>query len=455
MRAGFRLGRDEKIFLVVIAVFSVILGILIMTPGFLQNSREVSTANSSEGVVVGRETIEAGTPDLQVEGESGEQQNRGNNALTFAMILGGCLLSLGVVSGLITWLYIRSQKDDQQSSSDQTENESPRHETGRTEGGGTGVVMSGKQEKDPLRELPNRQDFLREILTALEEVERDFDKFALFIVKIHLDDTISIPSKYHHNLLTVVLRRLEEFAFENGIIARISSLEFAVIERGTSSRRRLGALSSRIMNEIKYPIEVDNREFKLDSNIAVGIYPEIGYNLKTILDNLKWTMEFSERLGKNEYKIFSEDVIIEIYDDMVLKNQLNTSLEKEEFEIYYQPIIDLQDKRIFGLEALLRWKHPNIGLIRPKVFLSLVEDTDMIIPIGAWVMERVCRDRLIWKEKWLRVPKIHINLSARQIHPVDLPRLIHQMNEEYDLKPGMLELEAGEHAIFEEANDGG
>ena len=234
----------------------------------------------------------------------------------------------------------------------------------------------------------------------------------------------------------------------------MTSNEFAIIVRASNNRRQLGEIASRMIDEIRYPIEAGDKEFKLDSNIAVGIYPQVGYNLKTILDNLKWTMEYAERKGRNEYKIFSEDVIIEIYDDMVLKNHLASSLEKDEFEVFYQPILDVKERKIAGVEALLRWKHPNIGMIRPRVFLRLIEETDLIIPIGAWVIQRVCRDRLLWQEKWLRIPRVHINLSARQLHRLDLARMVEQMKEEYALKPGMIEFEVNEHALFDEAPDG-
>jgi diguanylate cyclase (GGDEF)-like protein/PAS domain S-box-containing protein len=287
---------------------------------------------------------------------------------------------------------------------------------------------------DELTGLPNRAHFSQLLEQALSESK--FSKKQVAVLFIDLDRFKLINDSLSHEsgdaVLRQVAKRLTEALPKRATIARFGGDEFAVL---------LVALAQ--------PLLVEDQDYHLTASIGISAYPGDGENAQTILKHSDIAMYRAKEHGKNNYQFFSSQMNLHSFERLVLERFLRHALDQNEFEVYYQPKIDLVSGCVTGMEALLRWMHPGMGMISPVKFIPLAEETGLIVRIGAWVLRAACVQTRAWQLQGLPSLRVAVNLSARQFVQEDLLDTIVNILAESGLAPDMLELEITESVTME------
>ncbi|MEH7304810.1 sensor domain-containing protein [Neobacillus drentensis] len=296
---------------------------------------------------------------------------------------------------------------------------------------------------DSLTGLPNRNQFrnhLNEVLTKqLEQVQAvlflDLDRFKI------INDT-----KGHtvgDLILQKVAHRLAATVNSAGMVSRQGGDEFIILLENTD-KERASYIAQQILSEFSKPLEVNEQEFFVTPSIGISLYPADGEDVETLIKNSDTAMYQAKERGKNNFQFYSSNLNGISIRKMELENGLRKALEKNQLMLHYQPQISLQTAEIVGIEALIRWQHPEHGLIPPSEFIPLAEETGLIVPIGKWVLQEACRQRKAWEQIGFRGFPIAVNVSVRQFEDDHLIDFISSLLNKNDLKGNQLELEITE-----------
>jgi diguanylate cyclase (GGDEF)-like protein/PAS domain S-box-containing protein len=312
---------------------------------------------------------------------------------------------------------------------------------------------------DSLTGLANRnllQDRLRQAIVnarrnggTVATVFLDIDNFKL--VNDSLGHTVG------DELLRQTAARLQAAVRESDTVARMGGDEFVLLllnnasDPSVSAARKEGdaeshitALMRKLLGGVSQPLRLGGREVRPTCSIGVSIHPQDGEDADTLLKNADAAMYRAKELGRNRFQFFTSEVHERIRQRMELESSLRFALEREEFELYYQPQIELRTGAIVGVEALLRWRHPEKGLVAPGHFIGFAEETGLIVPIGGWVLERACAQNKAWQDAGLRCIPVAVNMSARQCEQHDVDSVIARALRTSRLAPECLELEITE-----------
>ena len=210
---------------------------------------------------------------------------------------------------------------------------------------------------------------------------------------------------------------------------------------------------TKILNSFKAPFRVDEHEMFVTASIGISVYPFDDRTPAGLLKNAAIALTRSKDLGGNAYQFYTAAMNAEAMQRLALDNALHHALERNEFLLYYQPQVNLASGEICGVEALLRWQHPDIGLVAPLEFIPLAEETGLIIPIGEWVLRTACAQNKAWQETGLRALPVAVNLSGRQFTQHALVQTITQVLHETGLSPHSLELEITESTLILDIQD--
>ncbi|MFJ5446017.1 EAL domain-containing protein [Methylobacillus methanolivorans] len=301
---------------------------------------------------------------------------------------------------------------------------------------------------DTLTGLPNRMslyNWLDERLAKAQVIGvmiLDLDNFKI------INDTLG-----HHvgdQLLVEVARRLVRCVAQEGMVARLGGDEFVLVLDGELVSQRVGKMAEQVLQRLAQPYLIEGYELHSSSSIGIGIYPHDGSDAHSLLKNVDTAMYEAKSSGKNNFKFFTEKMREEINERLHMENHLRQALLREEFELHYQPQIEIASGRMIGMEALVRWNHPEWGMVYPDKFIRVAEDTNLIIPLGEWVLKEACRQISQWSQQGLDQVCISVNISARQLKSRHLFSLIDELIATYNIKPGMLELEITESAAMDD-----
>ena len=299
---------------------------------------------------------------------------------------------------------------------------------------------------DDLTGLPNRVLFSQLLEQALSESKYSNKQVAVLFIDLDrfklINDTLSHDSG--DEVLQMVARRLTESVPRRDTIARFGGDEFVVLMRDCSIPTDAADTAQKLLNAIARPVPLDEQEFHLTASIGIATFPNDGQSAQTILKNADVAMYRAKEHGKNNFQFYSSQMNLHSFERLVLERFLRRALEQEEFRLYYQPKIDLVTGAVTGMEALLRWIHPGMGMIAPTKFIPLAEETGLIVPIGAWVLRTACAQIRTWQLQGLPPLRVAVNLSARQFAHDDLHASIVRVLEETGLAPQLLELEITE-----------
>jgi diguanylate cyclase (GGDEF)-like protein/PAS domain S-box-containing protein len=296
---------------------------------------------------------------------------------------------------------------------------------------------------DVLTGLANRAEFNEKLEEAGKRLKRG--GAAVTVMMLDLDRFKAVNDMHGHpagdELLVEVGRRLKSTLRETDLLARLGGDEFAIIQEGGLSQREGAiALALRITNAIAEPFELGGFEVNIGTSIGIAMAPEHGNEPEGLLKSADLALYAAKAQGRSDYRIYQPDMLDDATSQQLAESELRDAIAHEQFELHYQPVIDVKTRQICGVEALIRWRHPQKGLIGPDEFIPLAESSGLIIPIGEWVLQRACNDAAAWPSHI----KLAINISAVQFKRGNLFEIILCALVESGISPERLELEITE-----------
>jgi len=308
---------------------------------------------------------------------------------------------------------------------------------------------------DALTRLPNRVLFFDRLEQSIRKTERMDSGFALFFIDLdrfkHIND--SLGHGIGDRVLRVAAKRIEETIRYEDTLARLSGDEFTVIMEDLQHPEDASLLAEKILNILQKPMYIDEYTLYISGSIGISLYPQDATDAESLLKYADTAMYKAKENGRNTFQFYASEMTKYALERMAMKTNLKEAIEKEEFVIHYQPQIDAKNDRIIGLEALVRWRHPNRGLLFPKHFISLAEETGLIIDIDRWVMRTAMHQVSLWHKEGLIPDILALNLSIKQIEGHNFLQEIEQCLKSFDFKPQWLELEIPEGQVMKNHKD--
>jgi len=207
-------------------------------------------------------------------------------------------------------------------------------------------------------------------------------------------------------------------------------------------------MAQSVIDTLSHPYLLHGHEITVTPSIGISLLPSDSTDAVSLLENAETAMFHAKESGRNNYQFFSPDMNASALQRMTLENSLRRALEQEEFLVNYQPQVDLKSGQVVGAEALLRWKHPEMDMVSPTVFIELAEESGVIVPLGEWMMRKVCRQIQAWQQAGERIVPVSVNLSSRQFRQQDLSRQIESILKENNVDPFFLEIELTESTVM-------
>ncbi|OHX17120.1 diguanylate cyclase [Chromobacterium amazonense] len=308
---------------------------------------------------------------------------------------------------------------------------------------------------DPLTRLPNRSSLTAQLDEALARMASQGGQLAVMF--IDLDRFKLINDSFGHQagdlLLCEIALRLARVVGERGMLARLGGDEFTLLMSGFDSHTELGDVAADILTELGRPLSLEAHEVFITGSIGISVFPHDGEDAQTLLKNADVAMYRAKDSGKNTYQFFDAGMNTQTFERLLLENGLRMALERGEFELHYQPQLAADSRALQGAEVLLRWRHPQLGLVPPVRFIALAEETGLIKPIGDWVLAEACRQLAAWDRQGLAVPRLAVNLSPRQFGQPSLPAKVAGALQAAGLPASRLELEITESMLMQNPDE--
>jgi diguanylate cyclase len=299
---------------------------------------------------------------------------------------------------------------------------------------------------DQLTKLPNRFLFLDRLDMAIIESRREKTLLGLLFIDLdnfkHFND--SMGHEFGDKLLVAVAARLSGCARKSDTVARLSGDEFTILQGQTNCQNDLEILCNRIIESMKVPLQIMGCEVFITVSIGTVMSPCDDVELTGLLAKADAAMYEAKRSGRNTYRHYVPGMNIYSVDRMTLETDLRMALVRNEFKLFYQPQVELSTGKIVGNEALIRWQHPERGLLSPIHFIEITEETGLIIPIGKWVLQEACRQHMTWIENGLEPMSISVNISAMQFYQTGFCEMVRSIITDSGIQPIYLELELTE-----------
>lgn len=305
---------------------------------------------------------------------------------------------------------------------------------------------------DSLTELPNRSLALDRLAQALSHAKQSNLSVALLFLDLDrmklINDTLG--HSFGDKLLVEVAGRLKSCIGSNDTVSRVGGDEFVIILTALKTENDTIGYAKKILNAIREPFMVEGNRFNISTSIGISFYPKDGNSPELLIKNADIAMYRAKELGRNNFQFFTEEMNKKVLTRLVIENQLRNALELNEFSLVYQPVVNLKSGYIVGLEALLRWKHPKLGMISPSDFIQIAEESGMIVPIGDWVLRNACAQTKEWHRKGFTHLQIAVNLSLRQFRQANILEHINDILTGIELDPHYLALELTESIVMDD-----
>jgi diguanylate cyclase (GGDEF)-like protein/PAS domain S-box-containing protein len=307
---------------------------------------------------------------------------------------------------------------------------------------------------DQLTALPNRNLFAEHLGRATAKAARQGEKLAVLF--LDLDRFKNVNDTLGHNtgdvLLQQVAGRLRDSLRQSDLVARLGGDEYTVLLQPLADAQGAAVCAQKLIDALARPIEVDGHELIVTCSIGISVFPDDAQDTATLLKNADSAMYRAKEQGKNTFQFFSDEAAVRSFEHLMLETNLRRAVEREEFVLHFQPIIDLRLRRVTGMESLVRWQHPDFGMVPPGRFIPLAEETGLIVPVGAWVLEQACRQTRALQEQGFADLHVAVNLSPKQFRQKNLVRSVDDILARTGLEPRFLELEVTESSIMEQAD---
>jgi diguanylate cyclase (GGDEF)-like protein/PAS domain S-box-containing protein len=305
---------------------------------------------------------------------------------------------------------------------------------------------------DALTGLPNRLLMQDRCEQAMAQAERNSSKVAL--VYLDMDNFKSINDSMGHDagdaLLRKVAQRIQECVRDTDTISRQGGDEFLVVLRDLPEVEAASSVMLKIMGRLQEPFVAGEQEVLTSVSMGAAIYPDDGKDFETLRKLADMAMYQAKNDGRNAYRFFDPAMNTEAGEHLFILNGLHRALERHEFELYYQPQINLSNSRMTGVEALIRWNHPELGQVVPNRFIHIAEESGLIVPIGDWVLQEACRQAVAWQQAGLPEFSMAVNLSAIQFKRGNVEQSVIKALESSGFNPRLLELELTESTLIQD-----
>ncbi len=303
---------------------------------------------------------------------------------------------------------------------------------------------------DALTDLPNRRLFADQLEQRTELARRKGQPLALLF--LDLDRFKLINDSLGHNmgdlLIQSVAQRLMDAVRKSDIVGRLGGDEFTVIVESVTSAQESAVIAQKLIDALAEPFMLDTHEIFVTVSVGIALYPFDGDQSGTLIKNADAAMYRAKEHGRNNYQFYTAEMGARAMERLALETNLRRALDRDEFLLHYQPQVRLDSGEMFGLEALVRWNHPDRGLVAPSEFIPLAEETGLIVPIGAWVLRSACRQARAWRDAGGAGLRVAVNLSGRQLRQQNLVEVVRKVLDETGLSPEGLELELTESSIM-------
>jgi diguanylate cyclase (GGDEF)-like protein/PAS domain S-box-containing protein len=306
---------------------------------------------------------------------------------------------------------------------------------------------------DSLTGLPNRTLFNDRLQQSL--IDADRRERLVAILFMDLDRFKNINDTLGHEagdaLLRAVSARLKECVRSGDTVARLGGDEFIVLLPDIAHVDDVARIAQKILDIFTQPFGIDGRELFVTTSIGITLYPFDDKGVEGLVKNADVAMYRAKEQGRNSYQFYAAEMTAKAHENLALENALRGALERNELVLHYQPVVDLDSGEVSGMEALLRWKHPQQGLIMPWRFIPLAEESGLIVPIGEWALRTACAQAKTWQQQGYLPLRVAVNLSARQFYQRNLAEVIGRALKDTGLDPAWLELELTESLLMQNA----
>jgi len=308
---------------------------------------------------------------------------------------------------------------------------------------------------DALTGLPNRRLLIDRLGQALALAHRENHQVAVLFMDLDRFKTIndSLGHMKGDALLQNVARRLSETLREGDTVSRLGGDEFVIVLPSLDQPKAAEKVALKLVDALAPPIDLGGQELRVSASIGISLFPEDGRDTETLLRNADSAMYHAKDMGRNNYQFFMEQMNVAAAERLRLENDLHRALERQEFELHFQPRVSVANGLACGIEALIRWRHPERGLVLPEHFIPVAEDTGLIVPIGEWVINEACRQGTAWCAAGLPKLPVAVNLSPRQFRQSNLVDTVARAIERHGWPCKLLELEITEGVLMQQTSE--
>ncbi|MET0067417.1 MAG: EAL domain-containing protein [Candidatus Thiodiazotropha sp.] len=310
---------------------------------------------------------------------------------------------------------------------------------------------------DSLTNLPNRVLFLLRLKQAISKAKRTDRQMAVLFVDLdrfkEINDTLG--HAVGDQVLKEVAQRFRNCVREEDLIARLGGDEFVFLTEGLERPQHAAVMAQQIIQSLSLPFSMVNQQFFLTASIGISIYPQDGKTAEMLLRNADAAMYKAKEEGKNTFQYYTEDMTEQAFERIFLETSLRRALEARQLVVYYQPQVEMTRDRVIGVEALVRWVNPEMGLVAPSRFIPLAEDTGLIVPLGEQVIRMACERMVKWDAQGIRPRHMSINLSVKQVEHRGLIPVLKGILEETGCRPEWVEFEVTEGSLVKDPDKSG
>ncbi|WP_051690153.1 EAL domain-containing protein [Halomonas alkaliantarctica] len=314
------------------------------------------------------------------------------------------------------------------------------------------INMSYLAHHDALTQLPNRVLLNDRIEHAISLAERRGSSLAVLF--LDLDKFKNINDSLGHtvgdSLLQSVAQRLSACVRHSDTVSRSGGDEFVLLLTECRSTQDAALTAHKLLVSVADSYQIGQHNLQITSSIGISVYPDDALTAQALIKNADTAMYRAKHAGRNNFQFFRQDMNIWALERKSIENSLKQALERQEFEVYYQPLINLQTETITGAEALLRWQHPEWGLTLPERFITVAEESNLILPIGRWILREACLQARNWQDEGLAMSSMAVNISAREFYHADFVSGVRTILYETNLAPGWLQLDITERVLIQD-----
>jgi diguanylate cyclase (GGDEF)-like protein/PAS domain S-box-containing protein len=315
------------------------------------------------------------------------------------------------------------------------------------------INLAHQAQHDSLTDLPNRLLLDDRLSHAMVVARRHGVKLA--VLYLDLDRFKNVNDSVGHDigdrLLQIVARRLQGCVRGSDTVSRLGGDEFVVLLSEVVTGQDAAISAEKILRALSGPVDIDGHHLHVSASIGIAIYPEDGEDAVSLLKHADFAMYHAKDCGRNNFQFFREDMNVRALERQSIEDGLRLALERDEFALYYQPIMDLWSGAPTGVEALLRWRHPHRGLLFPQQFVPIAEECGLILPIGRWSLREACRQLRAWQDEGLAPLRIAVNVSAVELRHKDFVEGVRQCLSDCGLAAQHLELELTETFLLQDS----